>query len=135
MDKKNPDVIMGYAIILLKEDDIYGAREKFEEALEIKPELTGAKFALIECKIKTNKPKEAMAELEKFREEYGDKKEFMMLNLLVYLKIDETEHNNYLIGQILEICDKILTAWGDDAWVQSVKEEYQKKQNNEDDKG
>ena len=76
-----------------------------------------------------------MAELEKFRDEYGDKKEFIMLNLLAYLKIDETEQNNYLISQILEICDKILTAWGEDPWVQSVKEEYQKKQNNEDNKG
>ena len=43
LDKKNPDVIMAYAIILLKESDIYGAREKFEEVLEINPDLTVAK--------------------------------------------------------------------------------------------
>ena len=71
-----------------------------------------------------------MAELEKYRDEYGQKREFVMLNLLAYLKIDEMEQNNYLSGQILDICDKILSTYGEDSWVQSVKEEFEKKQNN-----
>ena len=130
VDKKNPDVVMTYAIILLRGDNIYDAMEKFTEVLELKPDFIPARFALIECKIKTNKPKEAMAELEKYRDEYGQKREFVMLNLLAYLKIDEMEQNNYLSGQILDICDRILSTYGEDSWVQSVKEEFEKKQNN-----
>ena len=134
-DKKNPDIIMAYGIILLRENSVYDAREKFEEALEIKPDLMVARFALIECLIKTNKPKEAMSELEKYKEEHGSKKEFMMLNLLAYLKIEEMEQNDYLIDQITGICDKILCTCGEDAWVQKVKEEYQKKHDNKDSEG
>ena len=58
-----------------------------------------------------------------------------MLNLLAYLKIEEMEQNDYLIDQITGICDKILCTCGEDAWVQKVKEEYQKKHDNKDSEG
>ena len=135
IDKKNPDVIIAYAIILRKENIVYDAREQFEEVLEVNPDFLSAKFALIECMIKTNKPKEAMNELEKYKETHGDKKEFMMLNLLAYLKIEEMEQNNYLLDQIIEVCDKILSTHGEDSWVQKVKDEYQKKHDNKDSEG
>ena len=114
---------------------MFDAREKFEEALQIEPDNTLAKFALIECKIKQNKPKEAIAELEPYREEYGSKKEFKMLHLLAYLKMDEMENNEYLVSQILEVCDNILSNHGEDAWVEKIKEDYIRKQNNKDSEG
>ena len=58
-----------------------------------------------------------------------------MLNLLAYVKIEEMEQNNYLVEQIIDICDKILTTTGEDVWVENVKNEYLKKQDNANCKG
>ena len=59
----------------------------------------------------------------------------MMLILLAYLKIEEMEQYNYLLDQIIEVCDKILSTHGEDSWVQKVKDEYQKKHDNKDSEG
>lgn len=130
LDKQNPEIVLGYGILLLREQEIYDAREKFEEALALSPDLTAARVALLECQIKSNRPKEALCELEKHTEQLGDKKEYYMLKLMAYLKIHENEENQHLYTQILEVCDKILCTWGMDPWVEKIKEKYTENQNN-----
>lgn len=130
LNKDNVDAVMTYGVMLLKDGEIFDAKEMFEKALSLKPDFINAKFAIIECTIKTNKPKEALAELENYEKDFGGEKSYLMLKLLAYAKLLEGEENNYLREQILIICDKILTDYGADSWVENLREKY-KNTNNE----
>ena len=135
-DKRNPKIILVYAILLLKNNDFYDAMEKFEKAYDIDNSLTIAAFGKIECLIKTNKAKEALGLLQKFEAENAENKEFLMLKIVAYLKLlEEDENNEYLIKTTLEVCDKMFSVHGDsEAWIREKYEELNKKQNQKEEK-
>ena len=119
LDKKNPRIILVYAILLLKNDEYYDAMEKFETAYNIDNNLLIAKFGKIECLIKTNKAKEGLCLLEELESSNNDNKELLMLKILAYIKLlEEDKGNEYLIRTTLEVCDKMFSIHGDsDPWI------------------
>ena len=128
-DKRNPRIILVYAILLLKNNEFYDAMEKFEKAFEIDNSLVIAAFGKIECLIKTNKAKEALGLLEKYEENHGKNKEFLMLKIVAYLKLLENDENNeYLIKTTLEVCDRMFSIHGDsEVWIKEKYEELRNK--------
>ena len=96
-------------MILLKTNDVYRAEEKFKEVLEIDNEFNQAKIALAECKLKQNKPYEAIEMLNNYDENLRDKKDYLFIRMLALnaiLKI-ETE-NSQIRDEILLSVDNWL---------------------------
>ena len=124
INKKNANVVFHYGLILLKTNDSYRAEEKFKEALEIDNKLNQAQIAIAECKAKQNKPYEALEILNNYDETQRNKKDYLYIRVLVLNEILRNEKENQQVrDEILMICDRIQTEYGDSAMVEELRQQ------------
>ncbi len=126
-DKTNTNTIIAYAVLLLKENQIFDAMEKFDEALKINSNITFALYGKCECLVKSNKPREALEVIKKAEEEYGNTKDFLMSKLLAVIKLYEIENREEDKNTAFNICDKIKSTFGEDEWINKTKEKLGEK--------
>lgn len=125
IDKSDANVVFKYGLVLFKTEDYYRAQEKFIDAYKLDNNLIEAELALSECKLKLNKPHEALEILNKYQDKKGNDKDFLMVKLMSLAQIAENEKENQeLKNTIIQICDKILNEFGESPTVEEIKQQY-----------
>lgn len=122
INKMNGLVAFNYGLILLKINDVYRAQEKFIETLNLDKTLLQSKILLAQCKVKLNKPEEAIEILNNYE---GDKnsKDYLSIRALALKTILTKENNVQIMDEFNEICDKIRNEYGDEAMVEELKQQ------------
>lgn len=124
INKMNPEVVFHYGLILLKRGDFYRAEEKFVEAFGLDNNLIDAQMAIAECKLRQNKPHDALEIINNYKETKQNHKDYIYLRALVLselLKLDK--ENNEINGEFSEICDRIISEYGDNAIVEELRQQ------------
>jgi len=124
INKKNPLVVFNYGLVLLKANDIYRAEEKFIEAYKLDDKLKDVNMLLAECKVKQNKPYEALELLREYEKQEYNKKEYYFIKALVLKEILNLEKDNTQFNDEFDkICDKIRMEYGEDAMVEELRQQ------------
>lgn len=122
INKYNIDVVFNYGLILLKTDDVYRAEEKFLEATKLDENFKNVKLALSECKVRQNKPNEAIEILDNLSDEEKNEKNYLMIRALALKEILKNNLNDVTINEINAICDKIQKDYGDYAMAEELRQ-------------
>lgn len=124
INKYEPNVVFNYGLILMKSNDLYRAQEKFEEAYKLDCDLIITQIALAECKVKLNKPKEAIEILDKIKDKKQEDKDYLLTRVIALKEIlKQEDENQAIIDEINQICDKIQEVYGDSALVEEIKQQ------------
>ena len=122
LDKKNPDVVFKYGLILMKTNDLYRAEEKLQDALKLDENLLSAKITLAECNLKLNRPQKALEILNSCEDQKNEDEDFLIIKAMTLLEIYKNDkQNEELKNTILQICDKIQTNFNQDNLVEEIK--------------
>ena len=122
INKYNIDVVFNYGLILLKTDDVYRAEEKFLEVTKLDENFKNVKLALSECKVRQNKPNEAIEILDNLSDEEKNEKNYLMIRALALKEILKNNLNDVTINEINAICDKIQKDYGDYAMAEELRQ-------------
>ena len=124
INKFDTEVAFNYGLILLKTGDIYRAEEKFNEVLILNNEMIGARLGVVECKMKQNKPQEALELLNQINVTKEKEKDYLIMRLTVLSVLSKMENeNNHIKDEIIEICDKIRNEYGEIAMVEELRQQ------------
>lgn len=124
-DKTNKKTTFKYGVILLKANELYRAKEKFEEITKDDENYFRAQLAVSECLVKLNKPKEALEILEKLTNENIEKNEnFLLIKLQALSKQQEIEPSEERKDSILKICDKMESDFSENKIAKEIKQKY-----------
>ncbi|MBQ7286248.1 MAG: tetratricopeptide repeat protein [Candidatus Gastranaerophilales bacterium] len=124
INKFDTEVAFNYGMILLKTGDVYRAEEKFNEVLILNNNMVNAKLGLVECKMKQNKPQEALELLNQMEVDKANEKEYLIMRITVLSVLSRMDNeNNQLKDEIIEICDKIRNEYGEIAMVEELRQQ------------
>ena len=79
---------------------------------------------LAECKVKQNKPYEALAILDEYIQNAPEKKEYLAIRAVTLKDILNLEKtNSQIMDEFNKICDKIRMEYGDSAMVEELRQQ------------
>ena len=122
LDKKNPQVLFKYGLILFKSGEIYNAMEKYKEAFEIDSQMEIAKVAYAECEVRLNHPDKALEILDKCSDAKQSDKDYLIVKLMAMSQIATKDKTEDKIGTILQLCDKIDDTYGNMPLVEEIRQ-------------
>lgn len=123
-DKTDKKTIFKYAVILLKANDIYRAKEKFEQITKEDKNYIASQLAIAECFLKLNKASDALYVLQNLKEfdnNIENSQNYLITKLIALFQIFETTPDEQTKESIIEICDKIENEFGENKTTNEIK--------------
>ena len=80
------------------------------------------------CLARLNKPKEALSIIANFENQFENDLNFLTVKLGCYLKMLESEKNEYFKSLAKNICDKIITQYPEETWAMEKLEKLNNKE-------
>ena len=124
LDKTDKKTIFKYAVILLKANDIYRAKEKFEQITKEDKNYIASQLAIAECFLKLNKASDALYVLQNLKEfdnSIENSQNYLITKLIALFQIFETTPDEQTKESIIEICDKIENEFGENKTTNEIK--------------
>ena len=130
-NKEDSRICFLYVILLAKNKNHTEAINKLQQSYKLDSTNHMAQFVRAECLTELNKPREALMILANFERQFENDLNFLTVKLGCYLKMLETETNEYFISLAKNICDKIITQYPEETWAKEKLEKLNNKEEEE----